>query len=60
MPELRPVANWYFKLPDFGPQIREHIENLREAGIVRPFVRFSIEGFLELPVIYIQTKYRED
>ena len=60
VPELRPVANWYFKLPDFGPQIREHIENLREAGIVRPFVLSAIEEFLEPPVIYIQTKYRED
>ena len=60
VPELRPVDNWYFKLPEFGEIIREHVENLREEGIVRPFALAAIEEFLEPPIIYIQTKFAED
>ena len=60
VPELRPVYNWYFKLPEFGPLIREHVENMRAAGKVRPFVLSAIEEFLEPPIVYIQTKFAEE
>ena len=60
VPELRPVENWYFKLPDFGGIIREHTENMRADGVTRPFVISAIEEFLEPPIIYIQTKFYDD
>jgi methionyl-tRNA synthetase len=60
VPELRPVENWYFRLPAFGDIIREHVENQRSDGKVRPFLISAIEEFLEPPIIYIQTKFYDD
>ncbi len=60
VPELRPVANWYFKLPEFGDIIRKHVENLRAEGKTRPFALSSIEEFLEPPIIYIQEKFHDE
>ncbi len=59
VPELRPVSNWYFKLPQFSQIIAEHVENLREDGHTRSFVLSAIEEFLQPPIIYIQSKYED-
>ena len=60
VPELRPVSNWYFNLPDYNGMIREHVENQRREGTIRQFAVSAIEEFLEPPVIYIQTKFHDD
>ncbi len=60
VPELRPVTNWYFNLPDYGQIIKEHVENQRQAGRIRPFAVTSIEEFLEPPLIYVQNKFYDE
>lgn len=59
-PELRPVANWYFKLPEFNKVISDHIAALKEDERTRPFALSAIEEFLAPPVIYVQEKFREE
>ena len=60
VPELRPVANWYFDLPRYGQIIRQHVENQRRDGRIRPFAVSAIEEFLAPPLIYIQSKFHDE
>ena len=60
VPEMRPVDNWYFDLPAFHEYLKQYTGKLEEDPNVRAIVPQVIEEFLEPPIIYIQTKLRED
>jgi len=59
-PEVRNVTNWYFRLPDYLPQLQEVLEQWKEEGTFRPYMLGAIEEFLKKPVIYVQRKQIED
>ena len=59
VPELRPVENWYFKLPEFAELIAEHIAALDDDVASRPITSETVREFLVPPVIYIQEKYAD-
>lgn len=44
VPELRPVRNWYFDLPNFREQLGEIAENLEADPEVRPVVVADGQG----------------
>ncbi len=60
VPELRPVENWYFKLPAFSELIAEHMRALDADPAARPITAETVREFLVPPVIYIQEKYADD
>ncbi len=57
VPELRPVENWYFKLPAFADLIAEHMRTLDADRASRPITAETVREFLVPPVIYIQEKF---
>lgn len=59
VPEMRPVKNWYFDLPSFGPFLREYVESLENNPEVRPVVSNTIKEFLVAPIIYVKTEFYE-
>lgn len=59
-PEMRPVRNWYFDLPDFRAQLKELAAGLRADEEVRPVVVKGAEEFLVPPVMYIKNELEED
>lgn len=63
VPEMRPVANWYFDLPDYLSFLEEYVAELDSDIRVRPVVSQTVKEFLAPPVIYIkndeEAKYRE-
>ena len=60
VPELRPVRNWYFDLPNFREQLGEIAENLEADPEVRPVVSQTAKEFLVPPVIYIKNEFEAD
>lgn len=60
VPELRPVRNWYFDLPNFREQLGEIAENLEADPEVRPVVSQTAKEFLVPPVIYIKNELEAD
>ena len=56
VPELRPVRNWYFDLPNFREQLGEIAENLEADPEVRPVVSQTAKEFLVPPIIYIKNE----
>ncbi len=59
-PELRPVDNWYFNLPAFRPQLEKLMDEWDADPQVRAIVTKTVRESLVDPVIYIQTKFRDD
>lgn len=57
VPVLRPVDNWYFRLPDFRDAIAEHTDSLAADETVRPVTTSTIREFLEPPAIFVKTDY---
>ena len=60
VPELRPVRNWYFDLPNFKGQLRQIADALASDAEVRPVVSKTLEEFLVPPVIYVKNELEPD
>ncbi|MGI6045768.1 MAG: methionine--tRNA ligase [Eggerthellaceae bacterium] len=59
VPEMRPVENWYFKLPAFAHFLRRQVEEMEADPDLRPIVPQTIKEFLADPLIYIKNDERE-
>lgn len=53
-PEMKEVANWYFKLESFHDLLEEWVEKMEGQPGARKFVINSIKEFLQPPVIHIK------
>lgn len=60
VPEMRPVRNWYFDLPNFRDQLREIADGLQADDEVRPVVAKGAREFLAPPVMYIKNELEDD
>ena len=60
VPEMRPVENWYFDLPDFRGNLQKLVDDMKQDGEVRSVVTKTIEEFLGAPVIYIKNELEDD
>ena len=58
-PSLKPVINWYFKLPEFASLIEEHMKSLDGDIRQRKLTAETVREFLVPPIIYIQDKFME-
>ncbi|MBQ6453595.1 MAG: class I tRNA ligase family protein, partial [Coriobacteriales bacterium] len=62
-PEMRPVVNWYFRLPAYLDWLRVLADHEAAQPNVRPVVATTTREFLGTPVIYIKNElepqYRE-
>jgi len=58
-PTMKPVSNWYFKLPEYNGLLQDWVAELQKRKDIRPVVHKTIAEFLKPPVIYIQRKYEE-
>ena len=59
-PSMKPVTNWYFKLPEYNGLMKDWVGSLQKRKDVRPVVWKTIDEFLKHPVIYITRKFEED
>ena len=59
VPEMRPVANWYFDLPAFRDFLREHVDGLAADENIRAIVPQTCAEFLGAPIIYVKNDERE-
>ena len=53
-PQMRDVANWYFKLEDFGGLLAQWVKALEADDSVRPLLTRTLSEFLRPPVIHIK------
>lgn len=60
VPEMRPVRNWYFDLPNFHAQLQEVADGLAADEEVRPVVVKGAKEFLVPPVMYIKNDLEDD
>lgn len=60
VPEMRPVRNWYFDLPNFREQLQEHAARLEADDEIRPVVVKGAKEFLVPPVMYIKNELEQD
>ena len=58
-PVLRPVDNWYFKLPEAGALIAQHVDNIARDGRTRAVTVNTIREFLVPPVIYVKNEFED-
>lgn len=58
VPEMRPVANWYFDLPAFCGFLREHVKAEERDPNIRPIVPQTCAEFLGAPIIYVKNDER--
>jgi methionyl-tRNA synthetase len=58
-PELRPVDNWYFDLPRFHEVLDDLMDEWDADPQVRAIVTKTVRESLADPVIYIQSKFRD-
>ena len=58
-PELRPVDNWYFDLPRFHQVLDDLMDEWDADPQVRAIVTKTVRESLADPVIYIQSKFRD-
>lgn len=59
VPELRPVANWYFDLPAFEEDLKKLDGEWSCDPQVRDVVATTVREFLVPPAIYIKNELRE-
>ena len=59
-PEMRPVENWYFDLPNFADFLRDYVDELRADPEVRPVVPQTIAEFLAPPVIFVKVEHYDE
>ena len=58
-PVMKPVTNWYFKLRDYEPLMKNWVAELKQDKSIRPVVWKTIDEFLKPPVIYIKREFEE-
>lgn len=58
-PELHPVTNWYFKLPEMRELVAEHVENVAKEDNARDVTVNTEREFLVPPIIYIKNDLEE-
>lgn len=58
-PEMRPVGNWYFKLPEFRELVAAYADDADARACARPVVGNTIREFLVPPVLFVQEKFRD-
>ncbi|MEC7985684.1 MAG: class I tRNA ligase family protein [Myxococcota bacterium] len=58
-PILKPVVNWYLKLPEFRSALKDWIDRESQMPYARKFLLTTIQEFLEPPVIHVLTKFEE-
>ena len=58
-PELRPVTNWYFKLPQMRELIAEHFDNIEGRDTTRDVTVSTVREFLVPPVIYVKQEFED-
>lgn len=58
-PELRPVTNWYFKLPQMRELIAEHFDNIEGRDTTRDVTVNTVREFLVPPVIYVKQEFED-
>ncbi len=58
-PSMKPVTNWYFKLPEYENKMKDWVEELKKRKDIRPVVWKTIDEFLKAPVIYIKREFEE-
>jgi len=58
-PEMRPVGNWYFKLPEFRDLIARYMDDCEGWPGVRPVVQSTVREFLVPPVLFVKVEGRE-
>ena len=59
VPEMRPVANWYFDLPAFRDFLRNHVDAQADDPDIRAIVPQTCAEFLGAPIIYVKNDERE-
>ena len=59
-PELRPVVNWYFKLPEMRQLVSEHVDNIAQDPRTREVTVTTEREFLVPPIIYIKNELEDD
>lgn len=59
VPELRPVANWYLKLPQMRELISEHVDNIAALPTTRDVTVNTMREFLVPPVIYVKQEFED-
>ena len=55
-PEMRPVANWYFDLPDYRNVVAEYVRECEADPEIRDIVPKKIGEFLGAPIIFVNQK----
>lgn len=55
-PEMRPVRNWYFNLPDFGEFLAAFTETQEADPNVRQVVTDTVKEFLVPPIIFVKNE----
>jgi len=53
-PEMRKVANWYLRLPDYVDLLHKWVEDMRRKPWSRQFMVNAIAEFLEPPIIFVK------
>lgn len=59
VPEMRPVANWYFDLPNYLEYLEEYADGLEQDENIRSVVPQTIKEFLAAPVVFVKTEEEE-
>lgn len=52
-PEMREVANWYIKLPEFKPLLEAWVEKIGKDERWRDFVIRTMQEYFEPPIIHV-------
>ena len=58
-PELRPVTNWYFKLPEMRALVEEHVNTIAQDPTTRDVTVTTEREFLVPPIIYIKAELED-
>lgn len=58
-PSMKPVSNWYFKLPEYEGLMKDWVEVLKKSKDIRPVVWKTIDEFLKQPEIYIKREFED-
>lgn len=58
-PTLKPVDNWYFKLPEFGQLISDWADAQEADPQIRDVVVQTVREFLMPPIIYLTEKFQD-
>lgn len=59
VPEMRPVQNWYFDLPEFGGFLREYVLREQKDDQIRSVVTDTVKEFLVPPIIFVKNEALE-